>query len=157
MTLQKSETKAENLLDAQNFQYETITAHSQVHDNLQTNMHISKALVDEATAAAANLQTMINESASKYRDSFFSGGSIGPYSPWTICVLLFCMLSAQNLKYALTLLFIGICMVPDICRVERLLTPSSSPHCDKDILLAILPAFHFDMCVRSVIIISAFF
>lgn len=149
--------KAENLLDAQNLQYETITAHSQVHDNLQTNMHISKALVDEATAAAANLQTMINESASKYRDSFFSGSPIGPYSPWTICVLLFCMFSAQNLKYALTLLFIGICMVPDICRVERLLTPSSSPHCDKDILLAILPAFHFDMCVRSVIIISAFF
>lgn len=157
MTLQKSETKAENLLDAQKLQYETITAHSQVHDNLQTNMHISKALVDEATAAAANLQTIINESASKCLDSFFSSGSTGPYFPWTMCVLFFCMLSAQNLKYALTLLFIGICMVPDIFHVGLSLMPSSSPHCDKNILLVMLLAFHFDMCVRSVIIISAFF
>ena len=95
-------------------QYETITAHSQVHDNLQTNMHISKALIDEATAAAANLQAMINESASKYRDSFFSSGPIGPYFPWTICVLLLCLLGAQNPKSALTLLFIGTCMFPNI-------------------------------------------
>lgn len=107
-TLQSSEAKAENLHEAQKLQYEAIVAHSQAQNNLQTNMRVSHALVDRVTAAAANLQTMIDDSATRYRQSPVFNGPLGPYSTWTMCVLLFSMLGIQNPRSALVLLLIGM-------------------------------------------------
>lgn len=108
VTLQSSEAKAENLHEAQNLQYQAIAAHSQAQNNLQINMRISQALVDRATAAAANLQTMIDNSATRYQESPVFNGPLGPYSTWTMCVLLFSMLGIQNPRSALALLIIGM-------------------------------------------------
>lgn len=100
--------KARDLHEAQTLQYEAITAHSQAQGNLEINMRISQALIDRATAAAANLQTMIDDSATRYRESPAFNGPLGPYSTWTMCILLFSMLGVQNPRSALALLLIGM-------------------------------------------------
>lgn len=103
--------KAESLHKAQMLQSETIAAQSQAQDTIQTDIRISQALLDKVTATAANLQTMVDETAIKYRDSPVLGGLHGTYSAWTVCALLFSMLGAQNPKSALAVLFIGMCML----------------------------------------------
>lgn len=102
--------KAGNLHRAQLLQSEAIAAQSQAQDNIQTDIRISQALLDKVTATAANLQTMVDETATKYRESPVLGGLNGTYSAWTVCALLFSMLGAQNPKSALAVLFIGMGM-----------------------------------------------
>ena len=98
-----SEIKAENLHRAQLLQSES-------QDNIQTDIRISQALLDKVSATVANLQTMVDETATKYRDSPVLGGLHGTYSAWTVCALLFSILGAQNPKSALAVLFIGMGM-----------------------------------------------
>lgn len=102
--------KAENLHRAQLLQSEAITAQSQAQENMQTDIRISQALLDKVTATAANLQTMVDETATKYRESPVLGGLHGTYSAWTVCALLFSVLGAQNPKSALAMIFIGMGM-----------------------------------------------
>lgn len=102
--------KAGNLHRAQLLQSEAIAAQSQAQDNIQTDIRISQGLLDKVTATAANLQTMVDETATKYRESPVLGGLNGTYSAWTVCALLFSMLGAQNPKSALAVLFIGMGM-----------------------------------------------
>lgn len=102
--------KAENLHRAQLLQSKAIAAQSQAQDNIQTDIRISQALLNKITATAANLQAMVDETATKYRDSPALGGLHGTYSAWTVCALLFSMLGTQNPKSALAVLFIGMSM-----------------------------------------------
>lgn len=102
--------KAKNLHRAQLLQSEAIVSQSQAQDNIQTDIRISQALLDKVTATAANLQTMVDETATKYRESPVLGGLNGTYSAWTVCALFFSMLCAQNPKSALAVLFIGMSM-----------------------------------------------
>ena len=99
--------KAESLHKAQVLQLEAIKAQFQAQGDMQTNMRISQALLDKTTAAAANLQTIIDETATRYRESPAFGGFFGT-SAWTVCAFLFSMLGVQNPKPALAVLLIGI-------------------------------------------------
>ena len=126
--------KAESLRKAQVLQFEAIKAQFKAQDDMQTNMRISQALLDKTTAAAANLQAIIDETATRYRDSYAFGSFLG-VSTWTICAFLFSMLSIQNPKPALAVLLIGISTYTFEIRVTiyRQLTLISSSHYHKDV------------------------
>lgn len=108
--LVQSEMKAQDLQRAQLLQSEVIAAQSQAQHNIQTDIQISQALLDKVISTAANLQTMVDETATKYRESPVLGALHRTYSAWTVCALLFSMLGAQNPKSALAVLFIGMGM-----------------------------------------------
>ncbi|ODM17347.1 hypothetical protein SI65_07022 [Aspergillus cristatus] len=108
MMLVQSEMKAQDLQRAQLLQSEVIAAQSQAQHNIHADIQISQGLLDKVTATAANLQTMVDETATTYRESPVLGGLHGTYSAWTVCALLFSMLGAQNPKSALAVLFIGM-------------------------------------------------
>lgn len=150
--------KAEGLRKAQVLQFEAIKAQFQAQDDIQTNIRISQALLDKTTAAAANLQTMIDETATRYRDSHAFGGFFG-VSTWTICAFLFSMLSIQNPKPALAVLLIGISTYTSEIPVTIYwqLTLISPSHYHEDVLLAeritiILTHVLYDNCFYICII-----
>ena len=128
--------KAESLRKAQVLQFEAIKTQFQAQDDMQTNMRISQALLDKTTAAAANLQTIIDETATRYRESHAFGGFFGA-STSTICAFLFSMLSIQNPKPALALLLIGISTYTSeiLVTIDQQLTFNSSSHYHKLALL----------------------
>lgn len=88
-------------------QSEAMSAQARVQENLRANIHISQALLDKTSAAAANLHAMIDEAMSRYRDPAGLGGLLGPYSSWTVSALLFSIISAMNPRAALAMLLIG--------------------------------------------------
>lgn len=62
--------------------------------------------MDRVTANAANLETSIEEMASRFRDIPILRGSLGTHSPWTIVALLFSFIAAQYPRSAAALLLI---------------------------------------------------
>ncbi|KAL2870328.1 putative nuclear membrane fusion protein Kar5 [Aspergillus lucknowensis] len=106
-SLQNSSILVENLRKIQQQQYETATAQSQLQEVLQTNMRISKALLEQTASTAADLETMIDEASKKYRGIPGFGGLFGGYSTWALGGLLFCIgLHSPKTAVALLLLFI---------------------------------------------------
>lgn len=99
-------------------------------------MRISQALLDKTTTAAANLQTMIDETTARYREFPALSGLFGSYSAWTVCALLFSLLGAQNPKSAMVVILIGMswCLLSLIPLLTTDTCPSSS-HCDEGIPL----------------------
>ncbi|KAI2815026.1 hypothetical protein CBS115989_8025 [Aspergillus niger] len=59
---------AEDLRSAQLGQTELL-------EHLLTNMRIAQALADKQTAAAANLQAMVDDVAERYRETAFAAGA----------------------------------------------------------------------------------
>lgn len=104
-----SERKAENLHREQIMQSEAISAQTQAQENIQTSMQISQALLDKATTTAANLQAMVDETVSRYREPAVLSGFFGPYSPWTVSALLFSIIGALNPRAGLAVFLIGTC------------------------------------------------
>lgn len=88
-------------------QFEVISAQSRAQESLQVNMQISQALLDRATTAAANLQALVDEAATRYREAPVLSGLFGPYSEWTVSALLFSIIGALNPRAASAVLFIG--------------------------------------------------
>lgn len=88
-------------------QFEAISAQFRAQESLQVNMQISQALLDRATTAAANLQALVDEAATRYRETPVLSGLFGPYSEWTVSALLFSIIGALNPRAALAVLFIG--------------------------------------------------
>lgn len=103
-----SESKAENLHREQIMQSEAISAQTRAQENLQTSMQISQALLDKATTTAANLQAMVDETVSRYREPTVLS-VFGPYSPWTVSALLFSIIGALNPRAGLAVFLIGTC------------------------------------------------
>lgn len=134
--MEQSELKAEGLRKAQVLQFEAITEQSQAHNNMQMNMRISQALLDKTTTAAANLQTMIDETTTRYREFPALSGLLGSYSAWVVCALLLSLLCVQNPKTAMVVVLIGMCWC--LLSLILLLTtdacPSSS-HCNEGVPL----------------------
>ncbi|KAF4229579.1 hypothetical protein CNMCM6805_001255 [Aspergillus fumigatiaffinis] len=106
-SLENSQSKAEALHTAQLQQFDALQAQFRLQQHMETNFQISQALLDKATATAANLQAMIDETTTRYRDSPILGNIIGPSSAWTVCGLLLSLIGAHSPRLALAALLIG--------------------------------------------------
>ncbi|KAL2012304.1 hypothetical protein VTN00DRAFT_5022 [Thermoascus crustaceus] len=105
-SLDDSELKAENLQKAQILQAEALQAQSQAQEAFGVNIKVAQVLLDRVTANAANLETAIEDMASRFRDIPILSGSLGTYSPWTILALLCSFIAAQYPRSAVALLLI---------------------------------------------------
>ena len=103
-TLEKSQLNANNLHKSQAEQLESFRAQNQIQQNMQTSMHISQALIDKAAATAANLQAMIDEATTRYKESPTMNGLFGSYSALMAYGLLLSVLGTQNLKVFIAML-----------------------------------------------------
>lgn len=95
---------ADNLHKLQAEQLESFRAQNQIQQNMQTSMHISQALVDKAAATAINLQAMIDEATTRYKESPTMSGLFGSYSAWMAYGVLFSVLGTQKLKVFIAML-----------------------------------------------------
>ncbi|GKZ81696.1 hypothetical protein AnigIFM56816_006218 [Aspergillus niger] len=96
-----SQVIAEDLRSAQLGQTELL-------EHLLTNMRIAQALADKQTAAAANLQAMVDDVAERYREVPAFRGLFGSYPAQTVYSLLVGFVGAQSLKAATVLLVVAI-------------------------------------------------
>lgn len=109
--IKSSEQKAADLQKTQSLQAEAIAAQSRAQEAMQYNTKISQALLDKTAITAANLQTIMDETAVKMKR--VPGFHLGGFSAYSICVILLIVIGAQNLRVAISLLFliIGTCHV----------------------------------------------
>ncbi|TQB77581.1 hypothetical protein MPDQ_000122 [Monascus purpureus] len=104
--LEESELRAERLRESQSLQSEAIAAQFQAQETLQGNMKVAQTLLDKATATAANLQSMIDETGGRLRDSPTLRNVFSAFAPGTLCALLLSVIGAQNYRAGITALFI---------------------------------------------------
>jgi hypothetical protein len=102
--MHQSESKASELQRAQEQQTEALAAHSRTQEAIQFHAQVSQALLNKANIAAANLQSIIDDAAIKYKSG--PGLRIGGYSAWSLCGILLLIIAAQNFKVAISLLFL---------------------------------------------------
>ncbi|KAH1694510.1 hypothetical protein KXX24_002414 [Aspergillus fumigatus] len=106
-SLETSQSKAEALRIAQLQQFDALDAQYRLQQYMETNLQISQALLDKAITTTANLQAMIEETTTRYRDSPILGKFIGPYSAWTVCGILLSVIGAHSPRLTLAALAIG--------------------------------------------------
>ncbi|QQK42626.1 Nuclear membrane fusion protein Kar5, putative [Penicillium digitatum] len=102
--IQQSESKASELQKAQNQQIEALSAQSRAQEAIQFDAQVSQALLAKTSVAAANLQSVIDDAAFKFKH--IPGFGIGGSSAWSLCVVLLTVIASQNLKIAISLLFL---------------------------------------------------
>ncbi|KAI2705075.1 hypothetical protein CBS147317_2027 [Penicillium roqueforti] len=102
--IQRSESKASELQKAQDQQTEALSAQSRAQEAIQFDAQVSQALLAKTSVAAANLQSVIDDAALKFKH--VPGFGIGGSSAWSICAVLLIVLAAQNLKIAIALIFL---------------------------------------------------
>lgn len=73
------------------------------------NMRTSQALVDKTTAAAANLQTIVDDTVKRYEEVPASRRLLGSY-PTPMYSLLIGFVGAQSPRAAIVLLVVSLCM-----------------------------------------------
>ncbi|GKZ25288.1 hypothetical protein AbraIFM66951_002207 [Aspergillus brasiliensis] len=81
---------------------------TELQEHLLTNMRISQALVDKTTAAAANLQAMVDDTAKRYNEVPVFKGLLSSHLTPTVYSLLIGFVGAQSTKVATVLLVIAI-------------------------------------------------
>lgn len=81
---------------------------SRAQDDLQTNMRITQALLEQTSTAAANLQTMMDETYGMLRDSPTLRNVFGPFSPGHLVALVFSLIGAHSSRLALGVLLIYV-------------------------------------------------
>lgn len=127
--MQQSESRATELQKAQDQQTEALSAQSRAQEAIQFHAQVSQALLGKTSVAAANLQSAIDDAASKFKSG--PGFGIGGFSAWTLCAILLMGIAAQNPKIAISLLFLilGMCKLDDQSSSEIYgLTPECSGH-----------------------------
>ncbi|KAJ5959394.1 uncharacterized protein N7479_006544 [Penicillium vulpinum] len=102
--IQQSESKASELQRAQDQQAEALSAQSRAQEAIQFHAQVSQTLLAKTTVAAANLQSIIDDAASKSKH--VQGFGIGGSSVWPLCAVLFIIIAAQNIKIAVALFFL---------------------------------------------------
>lgn len=109
--IQQSESKAGELQRAQDQQSEALSAQSRAQEAIQFDAQVSQALLAKTSVAAANLQSVIDDAAFKFKH--VSGFGIGGSSAWSLCAVLLIVIAAQNLKIAISLFFLilGTCVL----------------------------------------------
>lgn len=98
--------KADQLRKSQSLHSEALAVQSQAQESLHANMKLAQALLDRALATAANLQTMIEETAGRFRNSPSFRNTFSTYLPGTLCALLLSAIGAQSSKVGIAAFFI---------------------------------------------------
>ncbi|OOF98814.1 hypothetical protein ASPCADRAFT_2244 [Aspergillus carbonarius ITEM 5010] len=106
--LAKSQVTAEELHRTQLQHSAAIQGLFQLQEHLQTNMRITQALLDKTTAAAANLQAMIDDTTTRYKEFPAFRDLLGSYPTGTVYSLLVGLIGAQSPRLAILMLVIGI-------------------------------------------------
>ncbi|KAJ5129472.1 uncharacterized protein N7515_005511 [Penicillium bovifimosum] len=102
--MQQSESRATELQKAQDQQTEALSAQSRAQEALQFHAQVSQALLGKTSIAAANLQSLIDDTAFKFKNG--RGFPLGGFSAWSLCAILLIVIAAQNLKVAIALIFL---------------------------------------------------
>ncbi|KAJ5380598.1 uncharacterized protein N7496_003026 [Penicillium cataractarum] len=102
-SMHKAQARANELQKAQRIQAEALTIQQQAQEAIRYNTQVSQALLDRATTTAANLHTIIDEAATKFKQT--PGLHQGGLSIWTVCLVLLIVIGAQNFKAAFGLTF----------------------------------------------------
>lgn len=104
VALQTSQTTANELQQAQRLQAQALAAQVQAQQTLQSSTQVSQALLDKATTSAANLHALIDEAATRYKQTpglHFAGTSV-----WTMCLTFLLAIGSQNPKFAVSIFFL---------------------------------------------------
>lgn len=101
--MHQAQTKADELQKAQSIQIEALAVQQQMQEAIRYNTQVSQALLDRTTTTAANLHTIIDEAAVKFKQT--PGLHQGGLSIWTVCLMLVIVVGAQNFKAAFGLTF----------------------------------------------------
>ncbi|CEO60488.1 hypothetical protein PMG11_05113 [Penicillium brasilianum] len=102
-SMHQAQTKADELQRAQSIQIEALAVQQQIQEAIRYDTQVSQALLDRATTTAANLHTIIDEAAVKFKQA--PGLHQGGLSIWTVCLMLVIVVGAQNFKAAFGLTF----------------------------------------------------
>ncbi|OKP13158.1 hypothetical protein PENSUB_1258 [Penicillium subrubescens] len=102
-SMNEAQVKAVELQKAQRLQADALAIQEQAQEAIRFNTQVSQALLDRATTTAANLHTIIEEAAIKFRQT--PGLHQGGLSIWTVCLMLLILIGAQNFKAAFGLTF----------------------------------------------------
>jgi hypothetical protein len=102
-SMNEAQVKAVELQKAQRLQADALAIQQQAQEAIRFNTQVSQALLDRATTTAANLHTIIDEAAIKFRQT--PGLHQGGLSIWTVCLMLLILIGAQNFKAAFGLTF----------------------------------------------------
>lgn len=106
--MDESGSKAKELLETQTLQAKALATQSEVQEALGASAKVAQALLDQLTAKAANLETVLEDTAVRFNDLPVLSGILGiKLSPWTLCSLLFAIIAVQNPKAAVLVVFCG--------------------------------------------------
>jgi hypothetical protein len=108
-----SEARATKLLETQTYHAKAIETQAQAQEALGANTKIVYALLEKLTARAANLESLLEETASKFKGLQELDGLFGlNISLWTVFSLLAPLLAIQNPKMAgIISVFAGLALV----------------------------------------------
>ena len=109
-SLEESQAIADRLRESQLLHSAVIAAQYRAQENLQTNLRVSQALIEQTSATAANLQVMIDESYGSLRDSpRLVRGIFGSFVPGALSALVFSFIGAHNLRAGIAALLVYLC------------------------------------------------
>lgn len=103
-TIQESQTKAAELQRAQHLQAQALASQVQTQQTLQSSAQVSQALLDKAITTAANLHGIIDEAATRYKQT--PGLHFTGTPAWTLCLVFLVAIGAQNTKFAVSIFFL---------------------------------------------------
>lgn len=111
--LEQSEARATKLLETQTYHAKAIETQALAQEALGANTKIVYAQLEKLTARAVNLESMLEETASKFKGLQEVDGLFGlNMSLWTVLSLLVTLLAVQNPRMAgLISIFAGFAMV----------------------------------------------
>jgi hypothetical protein len=102
-SMHQAQMKSDELQKAQSIQTEALAIQQEKQEAIRYSTQVSQALLDRATTTAANLHTIIDEAAMKFKQT--PGLHQGSFSIWTVCLMLVIVIGAQNFKAAFGLTF----------------------------------------------------
>ncbi|KAF7718287.1 Uncharacterized protein PECH_002889 [Penicillium ucsense] len=102
-SVDQTQSKAVELQRIQHLQTQELSAQQQAQENIRLNAQVSQALLDKATTSAANLHTLLDEAALKFKQT--PGLHQTGLSGWTLCIVILILVGAQNFKAAWGLVF----------------------------------------------------
>jgi hypothetical protein len=126
--INQSESKANELQDAQEQQMEALAEHSRTQEAIQFQAKVSEALLSKTSIAAANLQSILEDAAIKYKS--VPGFYLGGYSIWSLCGILLLIIAAHNFRVAISLVFLSLGMfghfnIPEVIEITNTLMCSA--------------------------------
>ena len=97
-SLEESQAVAERLRESQKLHATVMAAQARAQENLQSNLRVSQALIEQTSATAANLQTTMDEIYVKFKSSPRIMRIFGSFGPGILSAVVFSFIGAQNMK-----------------------------------------------------------